>query len=124
MTVDPVAAARNSLLGFGRVLLAVSLLLVGGAYLWRGIDFSLGVLLGTTVVGLNFFWTGRVVRGALLHDRPRAHLAVIYSLKFGLTAVILFVAILQFGIDPLGILVGVSALVLAVSVVAVMGKGR
>ncbi len=124
MTEESADAARKTLHGFAKVLAAVSLLLAAGAYLSQGIDFFLGVLLGIGVVGLNFVWTERVVRGALRHGRPRIHLAVTYIFKFGLTAVILFFAIVRFHVDPIGILVGLSTLAVTSFFVAARRIGR
>jgi ATP synthase I chain len=93
-------------LGSGAALLAL-----GAA--WRGVDFALGVLLGFGVVLLNFYWTKRAVRSVLFAGQPRSLLTLSYLLKFGLTAALLFALVVRLGVDALGVLVGLSALVLA-----------
>jgi hypothetical protein len=102
----------NSLGLFARMLTAVSVLLIGGSFFWQGIDFSIGVLLGSGIVSLNLWWTRRVVFKALRDDHPKARLWISFLFKFGLTVVILFIAILRLNIDPVGILVGISSLVI------------
>ncbi len=112
MSENSIETRSNPLTVFAWLLAAVSLLLVGGSYFWWGIDFAAGVLLGSGIVGLNFWWTRRVISKALRDDSPKAILWISFLSKFGVTIAILFLAILRLGIDPLGILVGVSALVI------------
>lgn len=105
---------------FGAILAAVSVVLCAGAGLWGGIDFLVGVALGCLVVGLNYAWTRHVVRRALLEGALKLRVGLAYTLKFGLTAVALYAAIVEFGVDPLAILIGVSSLVVASLVAALM----
>lgn len=112
MTGEP-HIALGGLRLFSRLLVGVSLLLVGGAWLLLGIDFSLGVLLGCGIVVLNYLWSKRVFSRVLQQDHPKVGLGVAWSLKFTLTALILYLAILQFQVHPVGIVVGVSAIVIA-----------
>ncbi len=124
MSGDSIETASSSLTTFARMLAAVSLLLVGGSYFWRGIDFAVGVLLGSGIVGLNFWWTRRAVSKALRDDSPKAILWISFLSKFGVTVAILSLAILQLEIDPLGILVGVSSLVVTGFAFAFVRLGR
>jgi len=105
------APPASSLVIFARILAIVSGVLVVGGLIWQGIDFALGVLLGCGIVGLNFWWTRRVIAKALRGDHAKARLWISFLAKFGFTVVILFVAILHLNINPVGILVGVSSLV-------------
>lgn len=104
------AGEVRTLRSFLRLLVAVSAVLAGGAYLWRGLDFSLGVLLGSAIIVLNLVWTIRVVQAVMVSSQPKTRLAFSYVSKLGLTAVVLLVAILKFNLDPIGILVGISSL--------------
>ena len=104
------AGEVRTLRSFLRLLVAVSAVLAGGAYLWRGLDFSLGVLLGSAIIVLNLVWTIRVVQAVMVSSQPKIRLAFSYVSKLGLTAVVLLVAILKFNLDPIGILVGISSL--------------
>jgi hypothetical protein len=106
------------LLGSGAVLVAV------GAG-WGGVDFAGAVLLGFAVVMLNFYWTKKVVASVLLSGQPHALLALSFLVKFGVVAAVLFYAILRLRVDGLGVLVGLSALLLAVLLYALeLGSRR
>ena len=84
-----------------------------GAYLLEGIDFSLGVLLGSGIVVLNYFWSIRVYSRMLGEDHSRARFGISWALKFGVTALILYVAVVHLRLHPVGIILGVSSVVLA-----------
>ena len=108
---------RRLLIG---AFVGASLALIGSARLWKGVDFAAGVTLGCLVAGLNIAWTRMVISRALRGERTKARVLFAYMAKFGLTVLLLFLAILRFGIDPLAILVGVSALLVAVTVFVVV----
>lgn len=118
-------AAQKPLAGlrlFSGLLLLVSVALVIGAYLLAGIDFSLGVLLGSGIVVVNFFWSIRVFSRVLGEDHSRARLGTSWVLKFGFTALVLYFAVVRFGMHTVGIMVGVSSVVLAGLVFAAANK--
>ena len=104
------------LVAVGAVILAVSAWLAG-------LDFAVGVLLGFGVILLNFIWTKSAVRSVLFSERPRGLLTLSFLVKFGITGVVLFYAILRLQVDAIGVLVGLSSLLLA-SVVFALDPGR
>ena len=108
---------------FMGVLWAVAAATVLGGFLWRGLDFAVGALLGSLIVGLNLLWTRNVVRKALASGQPRPHFIVSYVLKFAVSVAVLFVAIIQFHMDALGILAGVSALLVTSLLVGAVRYG-
>lgn len=119
MTGDAQPEARKGFpQRFTWILAAATALLSLGALLWQGIDFFVGVALGCLIVGLNYVWTRSVVARGLRDGHFKARIAISYLAKFALTVVVLFLAILRFGVDPLAILVGISSLLLAVFVLA------
>ena len=106
------------IVGSGAVLLAL------GAAL-GGIDFAAAVLLGFLIVLLNFYWTKKAVKSVLFSGQPRGLLTLSFLVKFGLTGVVLFYAILRLNVDAVGVLVGLSALALASALFALHpGGGR
>lgn len=124
MSDEGASGAGRSLLGReeARVLTALIMgcgaALVVGGYLWRGVDFAAAVLLGFAVVALNYLWTKNLVSSIVSaakaeRPKPKALLTLSYIVKFALTAVVLFVALLRYGVDPVGILLGLSALLIA-----------
>jgi hypothetical protein len=109
---------------FTWLLLLVSATLVAGGYLLWGIDFSLGVLLGSGIVVLSYLWSIRVFSNILGEAHSRARLGFSWVLKFGVTALVLYVAVVQMGMHPVGIMIGVSAVVIAGLLFAVVRRFR
>lgn len=108
---------------FMRLLYATSVATVLIGYFWRGLDFALAALLGSLIVGINLIWTRNVVRKALASGQPRPHFIVSVLLKFAVSVAVLFFAILRFNMDPLGILAGISALLLTSILVGLVRYG-
>ena len=102
------------------LLFGLTPLLVGGAWLARGVDFALAALVGCLLVDVNFLWTRSVVRKAFLESNPRLWLGLSYGFRIGLTTLVLYIAIRELGLHPIGIALGVSALVLASLLYAVL----
>jgi hypothetical protein len=72
------------------------------------------VLLGCGVIGFNYFWTMQFVR-KLLQEQKLQALDLLFSFtKFGISVIILFVAMQYFDFSPLGLLIGLSNIALAV----------
>ena len=101
------------------ILLTVSGILILLAGILK-LDYLLGVFLGCSVVGLNFHWTVVFVRN-LIHDKKVQPLNLIFYLtKFAISALVLFGAINFFEIPPLGLIIGLSNILLAVVVYSVI----
>ena len=95
------------------ILMTVSGILILLAGILK-LDYLLGVFLGCSVVGLNFHWTVVFVRN-LIHDKKVQPLNLIFYLtKFAISALVLFGAINYFEIPPLGLIIGLSNILLAV----------
>ena len=116
-STDPPALRR-----FMALLLMVSIALVGMAWLWQGFDFAAAALVGCLLMVLSFFWTRMVVRKAFLDENPRLWLGLSYGMRIGLAIVVLYIAIREFGMDPFGIAMGVSTLVLTAVVYAIVAS--
>ena len=98
---------------FRNLLLASSVILVAGTAIFS-IDLLASVLLGCAVVGFNYFWTIQFVR-KLLQERKLQALDLLFSFtKFGISVIILFVAMQYFDFSPEGLLIGLSNIALAV----------
>ena len=108
-----------------RILYTILLTVSGILILLAGIlklDYLLGVFLGCSVVGLNFHWTVVFVRN-LIHDKKFQPLNLIFYLtKFGISALALYGALNYFGIPPLGLIIGLSNILLAVVVFSVINS--
>lgn len=93
--------------------------LVGVAWATAGLDFTLGVLLGFIVVLFNVFWTKNLVKTIILTGKSKKLFTFFYIFKFGLTTGALIAAMVWFEMDPFGVLVGLSALMLATLIFAI-----
>ncbi len=80
--------------------------------------FALSVAIGGLIALANFKMLERTLCRALLGQRRRAVGAVLakYYLRFGLTALVLLVLVRQHWAEPIGLLVGLSVVVVAITV--------
>ena len=108
-----------------RTLYTILLTVSGIFILLTGIlklDYLLGVFLGCSVVGLNFHWTVVFVRN-LIHDKKVQPLNLIFYLtKFAISALVLFGALNKFEIPSLGLIIGLSNILLAVVAYSVINS--
>jgi hypothetical protein len=86
--------------------------LVAAGWALSGLDMAAAILLGSAIVGLNLAGTVRLVKVVLRERRFKALLAGSMIAKFGLTLAVLYVALGQFGVDAVGILIGLSTMLL------------
>ncbi len=107
---------RNLLILASVVLAIISLLF--------GLDFLLGSLLGSAIVGLNFHWTVRFVLNMLEERKLRPLYLLIYGAKFIVSMMVLYVAIVQLDISAVGIMLGLSNILLAATAYALIQRPR
>ncbi len=107
---------RNLLILTSGALAAFSLLF--------GLDFLLGSLLGSAIVGLNFHWTVRFVLNMLEERKLRPLYLLIYGAKFIVSMMVLYVAIVQLDISAVGIMLGLSNILLAATAYALIQRPR
>jgi hypothetical protein len=107
---------RNLLILASVVLAIVSILF--------GLDFLLGSLLGSAIVGLNFHWTVRFVLNMLEERKLRPLYLLIYGAKFIVSMMVLYVAIVQLDISAVGIMLGLSNILLAATAYALIQRPR
>ena len=104
---------RRKILVLNTSLLVVFGVFIAGSYWFRGVDFAKGTLLGCVVVAFNFFVSQRLVGQLMLEQKLNPGILVIYLLKFGLSGLLLFLAITKWQVDILGIMLGLSSIVVA-----------
>ena len=107
---------RNLLILASVVLAIVSLLF--------GLDFLLGSLLGSAIVGLNFHWTVRFALNMLEERKLRPLYLLVYGAKFIVSMMVLYVAIVQLDIHAVGIMLGLSNILLAATAYALIQRPR
>ena len=112
------AQAVKSVNEIAILLLAVSGVLVLGT-VWLRLDIIFAVLLGASVICLNFFLTRHVVLKFILHKNLKRRLLILYGIKFGLSGAVLYVAVVHFKLSGFGVLIGVSNIAIAIFIYAI-----
>ena len=108
-----------------RTLYTILLTVSGILILLTGIlklDYLLGVFLGCSVVGLNFHWTVVFVRNLIQDKKVQPLNLIFYLTKFAISALVLFGALNNFEIPPLGLIIGLSNILLAVVAYSVINS--
>lgn len=94
-------------------------LLLLGSLIWMSPLFSLGVAMGGLIVLINFHLLYRILKKALIPDRLASPKSVIikYYLRLLGTGLILYLLIAKKLADPLGLVVGLSVVVINLTLV-------
>jgi hypothetical protein len=104
-------------------------LLVAVGFFWQGPKFGLGVLTGGLLVVVNFHWLHYNLRNLLegpakvaegQRGQAKAFFAARQLLRFFVALMVLFFLLAQDWIDVIGLVVGLSTIVLTLMVVAVI----
>jgi hypothetical protein len=104
-------------------------LLVALGYLWQGLQFGLGVLVGGLVVVVNFHWLHHNLKGLLeapsrLPEEDRGAAKAFFAgrqiLRFFVVLAVLFLSLRQEWVNIFGLVVGLSTTVLTLMLVAVI----
>ncbi len=100
------------ILGF---MLLVSLLVMP----WR---FTLGILLGGIISIVNLYWLGRDLRVIFsnLSGKAKSAMMIRYYIRMAVTAVLLFFVITELPVDVIGLLVGLSLVVINIVFTAIL----
>lgn len=91
----------------------LALLLLGSVVL-QSFPFSLGVLLGGVISIVNFYWLHQDLQNSFqrLMDGSRTSILLKYCLRLALTAVLLYLIIAYRVADVLGLLLGLSIVII------------
>ncbi len=89
---------------------------------FTSLNFTLGVLIGGLISIANYYWLYLSLRKAFrqLSDSTKTTVMVKYYIRFALTGVVLYVVITQTPADVIGLLVGLSVVVINIIVSAVL----
>ncbi len=84
--------------------------------------FTLGILVGGIISIINFQWLGRDLKNifARLSEKAKGFLMARYYIRLGVTAVILYFVITELPVDIIGLLLGLSLVVINIVVTTVM----
>lgn len=105
-------ARRRALRRIYLLLGAVTVVLAGGAWAWAGIDMAQGVLLGCAVIALNLLGTAHFVGAVLAEHRYKGRLIASLTVKLALTLVVLYIAVSRLDMSPVGIVIGLSSMLI------------
>jgi hypothetical protein len=97
------------------VMLIVSLLLMP----WR---FTLGILLGGMISIVNLYWLGRDLRVIFsnLSGKAKSAMMIRYYIRMAVTAVVLYFIITELPVDIIGLLAGLSLVVINIVFTAIL----
>jgi hypothetical protein len=101
------------------ILLAV---LLAGSLLLRSARFSLGILCGGLISIVNFHWLYRNLLSVFERhlNRARSALMLRYSLRLAVTALILYWVVSGDRVDVIGLIIGLSVVVLNIALTTVL----
>ncbi|MGK0289112.1 MAG: hypothetical protein ACI86H_000537 [bacterium] len=106
------------------VTLCIFLIFPVAGYFISGLDFAKGTLLGCVVVAINFYSTQKLMTKLLIEKTLHAGFFLFYILKMGVSVGILFLGIVQWKLDALGIMFGVSSIFVAILIFSVLRKAN
>jgi hypothetical protein len=103
-------------------------LMAGAGLLLVSRNFALGVLAGGVLAIANFHWLHSIIKRALLLSANKADsfARIRYVLRLAIVAFIIWILILRCNIDLIGLLVGLSVLVInifALTIYRLISKG-
>ena len=105
------------------LLLAVSFLMILCTAILK-LDYLTGVLIGCLLIILNFHWTARFVHNLIRVRKVQVLNLIFYLSKFAFSAFVLFGALIYFDFPPLALLLGLSNIVIAVTIYSVITSIR
>ncbi len=88
---------------------------IGGFFLFP-VKIALGIICGGIIVTINFHLLARTLKKSLEPSNLASHNAILikYYLRFAVSGLIIFVLISQHLINPLGLFVGLSLVVVSI----------
>ena len=97
---------------FRNLLFGISIILVAGTAIFQ-LDLMPSVMLGCAVIGLNYYWTVKLVQKLLLERKLLALDLLFILTKFVISVIVLFGALNYLKLPPMGLLIGLSNVALA-----------
>ncbi len=92
------------------------------SHIFMSLNFTLGVLFGGLISIANYYWLYLSLRKAFqqLSDSTKTTVMVKYYIRFALTGIVLYFVITQTPADVIGLLLGLSVVVINIIVSAVL----
>lgn len=81
------------------------------------LDFALGIIAGGLIVTLNFHFLARTLKKSLVPGRLSSRNVMLtkYYIRFAISGVLIFLLISRHVVDPLGLLLGLSVVVVSIT---------
>jgi hypothetical protein len=108
----PSSVRRRALRRLFLLLGLVTAGLAAGSWAWAGLDTAFAVLLGCAIVAFNLLGTAHFVGAVLEEQRYKGRLIASLTLKLALTLVVLYFAVARWGMSPVGIVIGLSSMLI------------
>ncbi len=85
-------------------------------------EFAMGILFGGLIVSINFHLLYRTIKKAFTPPHLASSSAILakYYLRFFISAVIIFILILKKYANPIGLTIGLSIVVMSITLAAVL----
>jgi len=101
--------------------LITSVVLLAGSLFFKSVPFTLGVLAGAFLAFINFIVLQRiVVRMTSGTSRKKLLSGLLPLLKFALFALAVFVILYSNQVDPMGLVIGLSTIVITLTLMALV----
>ncbi len=113
---------RRKVFVINLTLLSVFIILILASYGFRGLDFAKATLVGCVVVAINFFISQRLIGTLIFEKKLQASLLVAYFFKLGASVAILFVAVTELQMDIVGLMLGLSSILVSTVISTIVGK--
>jgi len=106
-------------------LITLGLLVLISLMFWT-IPFTLGILLGGLISVINFFWLKRDLRMVFSNLTGRAKSAILfrYYIRFFVSAIIIFLIITRTSVDIVGLLLGLSIVIMNIILTLLMSLSK
>ncbi|MDH5560085.1 MAG: ATP synthase subunit I [Deltaproteobacteria bacterium] len=117
---DPVEKKKLTHINATIILILFVFPLAG--YFYDGVDFAKATLLGCLIVTVNFFISEFVVAKIIVENKAGLGLLVIYLIKISLTVLVLYLALKIWKLDVIGLVLGLTSVVLSTLVSSVIKK--
>lgn len=100
------------------LLLAI---MTAAGYLFGSVQFAGGILAGGILALANYYWLFRIIRRALGLDAHQAtrFAQLRYLLRFAILAFVIYLLVVHAGIEVLGLILGLSLLVIVITALAI-----
>lgn len=113
---DPTERRRTLIIN--TTLIIIFILMIISSYWYSGIDFAKATSVGCFIVAINFFVSQRLIARLITEKTLQISLLFAYIFKLTISALILFFAVTRLKLDPLGLMIGLSSILLAVVISA------